>query len=182
MLRMQKQQEGDGMDGGVMTETSFTPDAAHQRDLRDALGRFATGVTVITTRTALGPVGITANSFAALSLDPPLVMWAPGRFSRRFDAFAEAEYFAIHVLEAGQLPLARHFAADGLDFNLPDVTENAQGIPLLAGCLARFECARHAVYPGGDHAIVVGEVLRVNTMSGAGLRFFSGNYGTIGAD
>lgn len=169
------------MDGAMMTETSFTPDAAHKRDFRDALGRFATGVTVITTRTELGPLGITANSFAALSLDPPLVMWAPGRFSRRFDAFAEAAYFAIHVLEADQLSLARHFAADGQDFDLPGVSDSREGIPLLPGCLARFECARHAVHPGGDHAIVLGEVLRVTTRAGAGLSFFSGQYGAIDA-
>jgi flavin reductase (DIM6/NTAB) family NADH-FMN oxidoreductase RutF len=169
------------MDGAIMSEQSFTPDAAHQRAFRDALGRFATGVTVVTTHTAEGPVAITANSFAALSLEPALVMWAPGRFSRRFAAFAEAEYFAIHILAADQLPLAQHFAANGYDFTLPDVTEGLGNAPLLPGCLARFECARHAVYPGGDHAIVVGEVLRVCTAPGAGLSFFSGGYGRVEA-
>ncbi|MFN7002037.1 MAG: flavin reductase family protein [Roseinatronobacter sp.] len=165
----------------MMPETSFMPDAAHQRDFRDALGRFATGVTVVTTRTADGPLGITVNSFAALSLDPALVMWAPGKFSRRFDAFAEAEHFAIHVLAEDQLPLARHFAANGGDFDLPGVIEGDAGVPLLPGCLARFECARHAVYPGGDHAIVVGRVTQISTRSGAGLSFFAGQYGTIAA-
>jgi len=167
------------MDGAIMSEASFTPDAAHQRDFRDALGRFATGVTVITTQTPTGPLGITANSFAALSLDPPLVMWAPGKFSRRFDAFAEARHFAIHVLGADQLPLAQRFAANGSDFALPDVSVGLGGAPLLSDCLARFECLRHAVHPGGDHAIVVGEVLRVYSQSGPGLSFFSGNYGAI---
>ncbi len=167
------------MDGTIMTEASFTPDAAHQRDFRDALGRFATGVTVITTQTETGPMGITANSFAALSLEPALVMWAPGKFSRRFEAFAQAEYFAIHVLAADQLALAQHFAANGMDFDLPDLRIGLGDVPLLPGCLARFECARHALHPGGDHAIVVGEVLRVQTRSGAGLSFFSGSYGAI---
>ncbi len=165
-----------------MSEHSFTPDAAHSRAFRDALGQFATGVTVVTTRSDKGPLGITANSFAALSLDPALVMWAPGKFSRRFAAFAEAPHFAIHVLGADQLPLAQHFAADGLDFNLPDVTINAAGTPLLPGCLARFECAAHAVHPGGDHAIVVGKVTRVSLRHGPGLSFFSGQYGAISAD
>jgi flavin reductase (DIM6/NTAB) family NADH-FMN oxidoreductase RutF len=164
-----------------MSETCFTPDAAHKRDFRDALGRFATGVTVITTRTETGPIGITANSFAALSLDPALVMWAPGKFSRRFDAFAEAEHFAIHVLAEDQLALARHFAANGGDFDLPEICEGAGGVPLLPDCLARFECQRHAVYPGGDHVIVVGRVTRVSTRRGAGLSFFSGHYGAIDA-
>ena len=169
------------MDGSFMSEHSFSPDAAHARAFRDALGRFATGVTVVTAQSDKGPLGITANSFASLSLDPPLVMWAPGKFSRRFDAFAEAEYFAIHVLAAGQMGLAQHFAKDGLDFNLPDVTTGFGDVPLLAGCLARFECRRHAIYPAGDHAIVVGEVLRVSTSTGAGLSFFAGHYGTIDA-
>lgn len=169
------------MDGAMMSETSFTPDAAHQRAFRDALGRFATGVTVITTRTDAGPLGITANSFAALSLDPALVMWAPGKFSRRFEAFADAEHFAIHVLAEDQLPLARHFAANGGDFNLPGLSEGAGRVPLLPGCLARFECLRHAVHPGGDHAIVVGRVTQVSTRSGAGLSFFAGHYGAIDA-
>jgi len=170
------------MDGSFMSENSFSPDAENARAFRDALGRFATGVTVVTTLSDKGPLGITANSFASLSLDPALVMWAPGKFSRRFDAFSEAQYFAIHVLGADQMHLARHFAQDGLDFKLPDVTEGVGGIPLLAGCIARFECRRHALYPGGDHAIVVGEVLRVSTCDGAGLSFFAGNYGTISAD
>lgn len=170
------------MDGSFMSEHSFSPDAENARAFRDALGRFATGVTVVTTLSEKGPLGITANSFAALSLDPALVMWAPGKFSRRFDAFAEAEHFAIHVLNADQMPLAQHFAQDGLDFDLPDVTNGVGGVPLLAGCLARFECRRHAVYPGGDHVIVVGEVLQVSTTAGAGLSFFAGHYGAIKAE
>jgi flavin reductase (DIM6/NTAB) family NADH-FMN oxidoreductase RutF len=170
------------MDGSFMGEHSFSPDAENARAFRDALGRFATGVTVVTTLSDKGPLGITANSFASLSLDPALVMWAPGKFSRRFDAFAAAEHFAIHVLGAEQMDLARHFARDGLDFNLPDVTKGVGDTPLLAGCLARFECRRHALYPGGDHAIVVGEVLRVSTNEGAGLSFFAGRYGAIATD
>lgn len=167
------------MDGTLMNEHSFSPDAANARAFREALGRFATGVTVVTTQSDKGPLGITANSFASLSLDPPLVMWAPGKFSRRFDAFAEAGHFAIHVLAADQMELAQHFAQDGLDFELPDISEGVGGTPLLSGCLARFECRRHAVHPGGDHVIVVGEVLRVSTNTGAGLSFFAGNYGVI---
>jgi flavin reductase (DIM6/NTAB) family NADH-FMN oxidoreductase RutF len=169
------------MDGSPMSEQVFTPDAAHQRSFRDALGCFATGVTVITTQSEKGPLGITANSFAALSLDPPLVMWAPGRFSRRFEAFEQAAHFAIHVLGQDQLWLAQHFSGNGLDFDLDGVTEGAGRTPLLPGCLARFECRRHAVHPGGDHAIVVGEVLRVHMREGAGLSFFQGQYGRIDA-
>jgi flavin reductase (DIM6/NTAB) family NADH-FMN oxidoreductase RutF len=175
-----KRQKAEKMDGQVMNEQVFTPDAEHQREFRDALGRFATGVTVVTTRTDQGSVGITANSFAALSLDPALVMWAPGRFSRRFEIFDQAQHFAIHIMADDQLEMARHFARDGFDFSLPGIEAGLGGAPLLPGCLARFECARHAVYPGGDHAIVVGQVMRVATRAGAGLSFFGGAYGSIG--
>jgi flavin reductase (DIM6/NTAB) family NADH-FMN oxidoreductase RutF len=170
------------MDGSFMSEHSFIPNAENTRAFREALGRFATGVTIVTTRSDKGPLGMTANSFASLSLDPALVMWAPGRFSRRFNAFADAEHFAIHVLTADQMDLAQHFAKDGLNFDLPDVTSGVGGVPLLAGCLARFECCRHAIYPGGDHAIVVGEVLKVSQAAGKGLSFFSGHYGAITAE
>ncbi|MBN2759426.1 MAG: flavin reductase family protein, partial [Rhodobacteraceae bacterium] len=116
----------------------------------------------------------------ALSLEPALVMWAPGRFSRRFEMFEQAQHFAIHIMADDQLQLARHFARDGFDFSLPGIETGLGDTPLLPGCLARFECARHAVYPGGDHAIVVGKVLRVGARTGAGLSFFGGAYGSIG--
>lgn len=168
------------MDGAVMSGHDFIPDAAHQRDFRAALGQFATGVTIVTTQTVDGPLGITANSFASLSLDPPLVMWAPGKFSRRFQAFAEAERFVIHILAADQLPLAQHFARDGRDFDIPDLDFGAGDVPLLPGCLVRFHCTGHAVHPGGDHAIVVGAVARVTSRPGAALTFYQGDYGQIG--
>lgn len=155
----------------------FFPGPGNERRFRDALGAFATGVTVITAAAPEGPVGITANSFASLSLDPPLVMWAPARASRRFDALVGAEYFAIHVLGQGQFALARHFSREGRDFALPGVVQSARGVPLLPGCLARFECRRAAVHDGGDHAIVIGHVERVEHRPGAALVFNAGDYG-----
>ncbi|PTX02030.1 flavin reductase family protein [Pararhodobacter aggregans] len=160
---------------------SFVPGPGTERDFRDALGAFATGVTVITAQSAIGPLGITANSFASLSMAPPLVLWSPGRFSRRFDAFVEAGHFAIHVLGAEQFELGRHFARQGHDFDLPGVAVNAQGVPVLPGCLAVFECAREAVHDGGDHAIVVGRVLAARHRRGVPLVFHRGNYGGFGA-
>ena len=156
---------------------SFIPGPDTERRFRDALGRFATGVTVVTALGAKGPVGITANSFAGLSLDPPLVLWSPARASRRFAAFASARHFAIHVLGAEQFALGRHFAREGLDFDLPGVAFNVEGVPLLTESLARFECRRLAVHDGGDHAIVVGEVLRASARKGAPLIFSAGRYG-----
>lgn len=158
-------------------EESFTPGPSNERRFRDALGKFATGVTVVTARGARGPIGITANSFASLSLDPPLVLWSPARASRRFAAFASAQHFAIHVLAADQLALGRHFAREGGNFDLPSLAFNPEGVPILAGCLARFECRRKAVHEGGDHAIVVGEVQRATVRDGPPLVFSAGRYG-----
>ena len=168
--------------GSALTTNNFIPGPETTRELRDAMGRFATGVTVITTRGADGPVGITANSFASLSLDPPLVLWAPGKFSRRFAYFADAPFFAIHVLGAEQGAIGYHFARDGFDFDLPGVSTSAEGTPLLPGCLARFECWLAATHDGGDHAIVVGHVLRASLRKGEPLVFSQGIYGGFAAD
>lgn len=160
--------------------THFNPDPADSRPLRDALGRFATGVCVITALDEAGPIGMTANSFASLSLDPPLVMWSPARASRRFTSFVEANHFAIHVLAADQVELAHHFARNARDFDRPGVAHNAQSVPTLNGVLARFDCAREAVHDAGDHAIVVGRVLAVCQRAAAPLVFAQGRMGPLG--
>lgn len=167
--------------GSALTRHDFIPGPDTTRALRDAMGRFATGVTVITTRRADGPVGITANSFASLSLDPPLVLWAPGKFSRRFDCFVDAPHFAIHVLGAEQAGLGQHFARDGFDFDLPGITASDDGTPLLPGCLARFHCSLEATHDAGDHAIVVGRVLHASLREGEPLVFSQGRYGGFAA-
>jgi len=160
--------EGAGM------QRTFVPDPGNHRLLRDAFGRFTTGVTVVTTQSEDGPVGITANSFSSVSLDPPLVMWAPGRSSRRFRYFSEAEHYAIHVLGAAQRDLCYAFARDGhLIESIPhDV--NAHGVPLIPGCLARFECTRVATHEGGDHVLVLGRVDRFEMREGEALAFYAG--------
>lgn len=157
-----------------MLETSLS--AVGGRALRDAFGRFATGVTLITTMTEAGPLGFVANSFSSVSLDPPLVLWSPARASRRFAAFAGANHYAIHVLGADQAAVtARFFGVgagfDGLDHGLTE--EDQPSLPALA----RFDCALHAVHDGGDHAIVVGRVLRFVVGTGAPLVFYQGQYG-----
>lgn len=160
---------------------SFAPTSHNTQALRSALGRFATGVTIITCDCDQGPLGITANSFSSVSLDPPLVLWAPAKSSKRFDAFAQADHFAIHVLSAEQSALCSGFAKNGSAFDGFDWHTNAQNVPLISHCLARFECSRHAVHDAGDHAIVVGRVERVNTQDGAPLGFFAGQFGTFSA-
>jgi flavin reductase (DIM6/NTAB) family NADH-FMN oxidoreductase RutF len=165
-------------DGGALTAMeTFTPGPETARSFRNALGQFATGVTVVTCQGRHGPMGITANSFASLSLDPPLVLWSPARASRRFPHYEDALHYAIHVLAAEQADVAHAFSRDGEAFHAVGWTPNDHGVPLLDGCLARFECHREAVHDGGDHLIVVGRVLRASWRAGEPLVFAGGAYG-----
>lgn len=160
--------------------TAFRPDIDASRAFRDALGQFATGVTVVTTQTERGPLGITANSFASVSLDPPLVLWSPARASKRFAAFEAASHYAIHILSDAQVHICERFTRDGLDFSGIDWSPSESGVPLLAGVLARFECTRHAAHDGGDHLIIVGNVQRVAKTDGAPLVFAQGGLRPLG--
>ena len=164
-------------DGGRQEPMQIIPGPDSARHFRDALGRFATGVTLVTCDSPIGPLGITANSFASLSLDPPLVLWSPARSSRRFDAFAAAAHFAIHILRDDQLDLARAFTHHGQAWDGVAWHPSAEGVPLIDDTLARFDCRRHAIHDGGDHAIVVGEVTSAVIGEGAPLVFAGGGFG-----
>lgn len=153
----------------------FEPGPHNTRLLRDAFGHFATGVTVVTTMTKAGPMAITANSFASISLDPPLVMWAPGRHARRFRHFEEAEHYAIHVLAADQDSLCFAVAKDATALTDVPHHHSPEGVPLIDGCLACFECRREASHEGGDHLLVIGRVLRAEMQQHRdALAFFRG--------
>ncbi|MBD3678303.1 MAG: flavin reductase family protein [Rhodobacteraceae bacterium] len=165
-----------GPDSSLTDIQSFVPDPENSARFRSALGTFATGVTVVTARSLTDePIGITANSFASVSLDPPLVMWCPARASRRFEHFAQARHFAIHVMGAGHKDQALGFVRDGRAFG--NHTENANGVPLLDQFLARFECETYAIHEGGDHVIAVGRVARVSLRDGDPLLFSAGDFG-----
>lgn len=164
--------------------TEMTPfDPNDGRALRSAFGRFGTGVTVITTQTAHGPLGMTANSFSSISLEPPLVLWSAALRSKRHDAFAQAPAFCIHILSEHQQVLASHFASQGHDFSGFDWHAGPDGAPQLTGCLAAFHCTRFAVHPAGDHSMIVGEVKHASECpgQGAGLLFDQGRFGTFTA-
>ena len=156
--------------------TEFKPHEGNTRILRDAFSKFVSGVTVVTTASEEGPVGITANSFSSLSLDPALVLWSPYTGSRRFPFFENAQYFAIHILSADQEYLCYDFAKSPFGFDNTEVSFNTKNVPLIKNCLARFECRKRAIYPGGDHVIVVGEVESVQMREGNALSFFDGKF------
>jgi flavin reductase (DIM6/NTAB) family NADH-FMN oxidoreductase RutF len=164
------------MDGQQMTLLGFAPET-DARAFRTALGRFATGVTVITAAGPDGPAGFTANSFAALSLDPPLVLWSPAKSSSRFAIFANAPAFSIHVLAADQASIGARFVRGGAGFDGLEHDLTDQGVPVLSDVLARFDCRLHATHDGGDHLIVVGRVEQAMYREGAPLVFSQGGYG-----
>jgi flavin reductase (DIM6/NTAB) family NADH-FMN oxidoreductase RutF len=165
------------MNADIVQEMSFVPGPDSLRAFRDALGRFATGVTVVTTTGPEGPIGLTANSFSALSLDRPLVLWSPSRASRRFQILATARAFAVHILAEDQQEMCRHFVKPDRHFEGLEVTRSPEGITLLPHTLARFECLTHATYEGGDHVIMVGRVMRATCREGTPLVFCASRYG-----
>jgi Conserved protein/domain typically associated with flavoprotein oxygenases, DIM6/NTAB family len=132
------------------------------RTFRDALGCFATGVTVVTAMCPDGsPVGLTANSFTSVSLDPPLLLVCIANSAGSAPFLRDAERFAVNVLQIGQQPTSNRFAGKGEDrFGLTPWEVGEYGTPVLTGSLSSFECARDAVHDGGDHFILVGRVLK----------------------
>lgn len=149
-----------------------------QRAFRNALGRFATGVTIITTRGPDGkPEGLTANSFSSLSLDPPLVLWSLAKAANSRAAFESCEHFAINVLASHQRSLSHRFATPAEDkFAGVDWSEGIGGAPVIADCIARFECRNLARHEGGDHVIFVGRVEQFENTEGTPLLYFGGRY------
>jgi len=148
------------------------------KDFREALGRFATGVTIVTAADREGaPVGVTVSSYNSVSLDPPLVLWSLAKTSRSLEAFREAKAYVIHVLGRHQQDLALHFAKAGTDkFSGLELDRNGEGAPLIADCAAHFECVPVHMYDGGDHVIFVGEVLRFDKRDVAPLLFHRGQF------
>ena len=151
--------------------------------LRTALGRFATGVAIITCVDATGQrIGLTANSFSALSLDPPLVLWSLRRSSLSLPGFAAAAHFAVNVLAESQVELSRRFASSQVadKFAQGPWAAGVGGAPVLAGSAAVFECATERELDGGDHALFIGRVLRVSDLGVAPLLFQGGHYHMLG--
>lgn len=162
-------------------EITFHADSAEARNLRNALGRFATGVTVITTAGESRPLGMTVNSFTSVSLDPPLVLWCPAKSTTRHDAFVKAAAWSVHILGSEQTHTCLRFSRGGAEFEGLAKVINDEGVPVIPGVAARFDCVAHAAHDGGDHTILVGRVQRV-TIGGPGdhpLVFAAGRFGTF---
>lgn len=157
----------------MAVSTSFDPQA-----FRAALGTFTTGVTIITTQSEDGsPVGITANSFNSVSLNPPLVLWSLAKNARSLPAFSDSRHWNVHVLSTEQEPLSGRFARQGEDkFDGIELDSGISGAPLLPDCTARFQCRTAFQYEGGDHVIFVGEVLAFDHNDRAPLAYQSGQY------
>ena len=153
------------------------------RLLRTAFGQFATGVCVITTRDHNDlPVGITANSFASVSLEPPLVSWCVDKKATRFKEFADAEHYTISILNSEQRQLSDLFAMRSWDSSLFDEVDWFTGpnsIPQVPNALARFHCKTQMRYEGGDHLIIIGLVTDFDCDPKSPLVFFQGDYLTV---
>ena len=147
-------------------------------EFRKALGSFATGVTIITTRAADGtPVGLTANSFNSVSLNPPLVLWSLANTSLSLPAFRAASHWTVHILSSDQEALSARFAKrSDTKFEGLETESGLGGVPMLEGCSARFQCRTAFQYEGGDHVIFLGEVLSFDRCDAAPLVFHGGRY------
>jgi len=149
---------------------------------RQLLGRFATGVTILTTTTPEGqPLGMTANSLSSVSLHPPLMSVCVDCEAELHDVILEAREFVVNVLSSPQEALARRFSDkhedrfDGVGYHL-----SPEGLILLDGVLAHVVCERHATYPAGDHTIVLGRVVGGATNDGRPLLYYRGGYAALG--
>lgn len=173
----------------VALQASLSPDAVapaaapDSRALRSALGQFATGVTVVTTRAPGGAfVGLTVNSFSALSLEPPLILWSLRCSSPSLPVFETVDRFVVNVLAEAQVEVSRRFASPQADkFEGAPHAENAWGLPLLHGASAWFECRTVSRQIAGDHCLFIAEVERFTLSDAAPLLFHAGGYFALGS-
>ena len=166
------------MDAGTIA--TFDP-STDSDSFRGALGTFVTGVTIVTTDSPEGPMAIVANSFASVSLDPPLVLWSPAKSSRRFEHFAGSRRFAINVLSTEQRDICAAVAKSKTAIRDVPTHLSHCGMPLIDGALATFECNLHATHDAGDHVIIVGLVTKAHHRTGDPLVFHGGRYGAFQA-
>ncbi len=148
------------------------------KQFRNALGQFATGVTVVTAADGdTGFVGTTASSFNSVSVDPPLILWSIDKGARGRAVYEQATYFVVNVLAADQVTVSNNFARQQEDkFSTVEYDLDDHGVPVLRGCSAYFHCQTRYLYEGGDHLIIVGEVVQFDATERDGLLFHQGRY------
>ena len=172
-----------GANNDLLDRLSSAPkiDQEGKRKLRNAFGSFATGVTIVTTCQPDGkPRGFTANSFTSVSLDPPLLLVCVAKEAFSCNTFAEADHFAVNVLASDQKEISSLFASQSAKkFETTKWQANSQKIPLIEGTVANFSCARHRLVDGGDHLILIGEVLNFEVRKGTALGYYNGVYFAI---
>jgi len=153
------------------------------RQFRDALGRYPTGVTVITARDGEGnPVGMTVNSFAAVSLDPPLILWSIDNDSALYRVFTQATHFAVHILRSDQRQLSHDFSSeDPAHFAATGYDTGVENLPLLKSYAALLQCEVGNRHEEGDHVIMIGRVLELENRVAEPLVFCAGQYCKLGA-
>ncbi|MBI3756362.1 MAG: flavin reductase family protein [Deltaproteobacteria bacterium] len=152
--------------------------AIEVRELRNVMGNFATGVTIITTKDATGkPFGLTANAFSSLSLDPPLLLICVDKKVDCYACFDDSKVFAVNFLSEGQDQLSTRFATKGIEkFEGVPYKLGELGVALLDGAMAHIECKVANAYEGGDHMIYIGEIQNATVLSDQPLLFFRGKY------
>ncbi|MEX2080308.1 MAG: flavin reductase family protein [Dehalococcoidia bacterium] len=163
----------------------MTAPALDPQDFRNAMSKFASGVTIVTTHAPDGtPVGFTASAFSSLSLNPPLALVCLDRTAECFDAFMATDTFGISILQHGQDGLAMRFATRGADkFGSGDLSPGAvTGTPLVDAAIARIECNVHERFDGGDHVVIVGEVVSAAVQDGEPLLHYARQFGRFAAD
>ena len=162
--------------------------AIKARHLRKALGRFVTGITVVTSRAPDGrTAGVTVNSFCSVSLDPPLVLWCLSRTAPSYSVFLDATHFAVHVLAEDQAHLSARFGGQSRfngqardKFSGLALSAGLGGAPIIADVVARYECRLERRYDGGDHLIMVGEIERHHHADRPPLLFHAGRHRGLG--
>jgi flavin reductase (DIM6/NTAB) family NADH-FMN oxidoreductase RutF len=157
-----------------------------RNELRRVMGHFATGVAVITTRSASGEFyGLTVNALSSLSLTPPLLLICIDKKSESYPCFDESKVFNVNILNTDQEDISRRFASNSISgpkkFEGTSYRIGANGVPILTGALAYLECRVTAAFDGGDHTIYVGEIEQADAVEGEPLLFFRGGYRAIGS-
>ncbi|CDM25117.1 Nitrilotriacetate monooxygenase component B [Castellaniella defragrans 65Phen] len=170
------------LDAGACPPPPQAPGDLDPRALRTLLGSYPTGVAIVTTRASGGRrVGLTINSFASLSLDPPLVLWSLGNHSPSLGIFRDSRHFAIHVLARDQQALARRFADPSVRDKFEGVAthDTPEGVPLIDGALTALVCAHDRCCDAGDHLLLIGRIVGTRQCGGTPLVFHAGRYAAL---